>query len=134
MKDKLILTDGTIMELEAGASLASLAVICADKAAMVAVWDKLTPGNLASVSVQNGEGLTVGNYIDLVLSEPHMTATELADSTIKMVFGLRQKTEVELLAERLDVVEEGQEVQDGALADLGAVTSTLAGQMEGGKA
>lgn len=131
MKDKLILKDGSIIELEAGASLAVLTVICADKAAMVADWEKLTKDNLSVVSVQNGDGLTVGNYTDLVRCEPNLTATELADGTIKAVFGLREKTAEE---KRLDALEEGQQVQDGALADLGAVTSTLAEQIEGGKA
>lgn len=131
MKDNLILTDGTIIELEAGASLVNLTVICEDKSAMVATWDSLTPANLASVSVQTGDGLTIGNYTDLVLMTPNLTATELADGTVKMTFGLREKTEIEL---RLDNVEAGQEVQDGALADLGAATSALAEQMEGGQA
>lgn len=131
MKDKLILKDESIIELEAGASLAALTVISADKAAMVAAWDKLTPENLDVVTVQNGDGLTVGNYTDLVLMDPHVEATELADGTVKMVFKLREKTTEE---KRLDALEEGQQVQDGALADLGAATSTLAEQMEGGQA
>lgn len=131
MKDKLILKDGSIIELETGASLAALTVICADKAAMVATWDKLMPDNLAAVSVQNGDGLTVGNYTDLVQTEPHMAATVLANGTIVAVFGLREKTSEE---KRLDALEEGQQVQDGAISDLGAVTSTLAEQVEGGQA
>ena len=129
MKDKLILKNGSIVELEAGAALSNLTAVYPDKAAMVADWDKLTSDNLVSVSVQNGDGLTVGNYTNLILMEPNLAATELADGTIKMVFGLREKTDIE---KRLDAVEEGQAVQDGAIEDLGAVTSTLAEQAEGG--
>ena len=124
MKDNLILSNETIIELEAGASLNTLTTICADKAAMVATWDSLTPANLASVSVQNGDGLTVGNYTDLVLMTPNLAATELADGTIKMTFGLREKTEME---KRMDALEEGQEVQDGAIVEL-------AGMVAGGEA
>lgn len=115
MKDKLILKDGSIIELEAGTSLAALTVICADKATMIANWDKLTPDNLSIVSVQNGAGLTVGNYSDLVRMEPNLTATELADGTIKVVFGLREKTTIE---KDIDAIKMGQEVQDGAIVEL----------------
>lgn len=115
MKDKLILKDGSIIELEAGASLAALTAICADKAAMIASWDKLTKDNLSAASVQNGDGLTIGNYTDLVRMEPNLTATELADGTIKVVFGLREKTTIE---KDIDAIKMGQEVQDGAIVEL----------------
>ena len=49
MKDKLILKDGTEIELETGASLSAVGVLSADKTAMVATWDKLTPENLEEV-------------------------------------------------------------------------------------
>lgn len=127
-KDKLVLKNGTIIELEIGASLSAMTAVFADKATMVAAWDKLTPTNLASVSVVNSDGLTVGSYTDLVLLEPHMAGTALAGGTVRATFGLREKNETE---KRLDNLEEGQEVQDGAIGDLGAVASTLAEQIGG---
>ena len=42
-------------------------MLSADRAAMLATWELLTPGNLAQVQVKNGDGLTVGTYTDLVL-------------------------------------------------------------------
>lgn len=128
-KDKLILKDNTIIVLEVGASLSALTTILPDKAAAVAMWDKLTPVNLAAVSVQNGDGSTGSNYTDLILLEPHMAATELPDGTIKATFGLREKTEIE---KRLDNLEEGQQTQDGAIEDVAAVVSTMAEQVDGG--
>ena len=37
------------------------------------------------------------------------------------------------MEKRLDNVEAGQAIQDGAIADLGEVSSLLAEQMDGGK-
>ena len=92
-KDKLILKDLTEIELETGASLSTLGVLSADKAAMVATWDKLTPENLTEVQIQNGSGLVVGNYTDLAL----VSATSVInpDETILTYFNLREKTEME---------------------------------------
>lgn len=130
-KDKLVLKDNTGIELETGASLGALTAVFPNKLAMVAAWDKLTPDNLSAISVQNSAGLTVGNYTDLVLLEPHMAATELPDGTVRATFGLREKTDTE---KRLDAIENGQQTQDGAIEDMGAVVSAIAEQAEGGKA
>ena len=66
----------------------------------------------------------VGNYTDLVLvSETSMVA---ADGTVLTTYSLREKTDEE---KRLDALEEGKAVQDGAIDDLGKVVGTLA---EGG--
>ena len=124
MKDTMILKNGTIIELEAGASLGALQVAAADRAAMVSTWEVLTPDNLAAVQIKNGDGLVVGNYTNLVLvSETSMVA---ADGTVLTTYNLREKTDEE---KRLDALEEGKAVQDGAINDLGEVVGTLA---EGG--
>lgn len=130
MKDTLILQDGSIIELEAGASLYALPVISDNKSAMVATWDKLTESNLSEIQVKNGDGLVVGNYTDLVLASE--TSIVRTDGTILTTYSLREKTDIELLTERMAAVEEGQQVQDGAISDLGEVASVLAEQLEGG--
>lgn len=111
-KDKLILKDGTTMELEASASLANLTTIFADWTAAAAALPKLTKENLTSVQVQNSEGLTVGNYADLVLQPGTWEAKE---GGVHITITLREKTEIE---KRLDNVEAGQETQDGAIAEI----------------
>lgn len=127
-KDKLILRDGTAIELEAGASLAVIQVSASDRESMLQIWEKLTEENLAEVQIQNGNGLTVGTYKDLVLvSETSVVST---DGAVITTYRLREKTDVE---KRLDTVEAGQAIQDGAIADLGEVSSLLAEQMDGGK-
>ena len=124
MKDTLILKDGSVIELESGASLSALRVVSTDKTAMVTTWDKFIADNLAQVQVRNGDGLTVGNYTDLVLvSETSVIQT---DGTILTTYNLREKSAVELLEERISAVEEGQTVQDEAIADLEEISSFLA--------
>lgn len=124
MKDTLILKDGTAIELESADSLDLLQVLSADKTTMVSTWDKLTMDNLANVQVKNGDGLVSGNYTDLLLvSETSVVRT---DGSILTTYSLRQKTDIERIMERLAAVEEGQQVHDGAIADLGDITSVLA--------
>lgn len=127
MKDKMILKNNMEVELEAGASLAALQVLSVDRTAMTETWEKLTPENLAAVQIKNGDGMTVGTHTDLVLVSE--TSVVASDGMVLTTYALREKTPEE---KRLDALEAGQEVQDGALEDLGAVTSTLAAQVEGG--
>lgn len=126
MKDTLILKNGTIIELEAGANLGTLQVVATDRAAMVATWEVLTPDNLATVQIKNGDGTVVGNYTDLVLVSE--TSVIAADGAVLTTYSLREKTSEE---KRLDALEEGQAVQDGAINDLGEAVGTIA---EGGAA
>lgn len=128
MKDKLILKDGTEIELEAGASLSDMKVISSDKASMASTWDKLTTDNLKSVQVKNGDGLVVGNYENLVLDSETSKVQE--DGSILTSFHIRQKTETELIREEIEELKAGQEVQDGAISDLGATVSDIAGGAE----
>ena len=125
MKDTMILRDGTVIELEAGASLGDIRVMAADRADMAATWAKLTPENLAVVQVKNGAGLVAGNYTDLVLDAE--TSTAAADGTVLTSYHLRPKTE--RLTERVGAVESGQEVQDGAINDLGTAVGEIAGEV-----
>ena len=128
-KDKLILKDGTEITLEAGASLGALQVVSADRAAMLATWELLTLTNLAAVQIKNGDGLTVGTYTDLVLASE--TSVVAPDGMVLTTYSLRHKTDVERLAERVTVVEEGQQAQDGAINDVATLAGTLAEQTGG---
>ena len=129
MKDTLILKDGTVIELEAGASFGALQVLSGDKSTMVSTWDKLTRDNLSSVQVKNGEGEVIGNDTDLLLVSETSVVQE--DGSILTTYNLRQKTEMEKLLERLAAVEEGQQIQDGAINDVATLTGQLAGKLAG---
>lgn len=129
MKDTMILKDGTVIDLEAGASLSAMQVLAADRAAMAVTWGKLTPENLAEVQIKNGDGLTGGTYTGLVLVSE--TSTVALNGSVLTSYSLREKTAEE---KRLDALEAGQDVQDGAIEDIAAATSAIADQMEGVKA
>ena len=129
MKDKMILKNGHEIELEAGASLGALQVLSADRAAMLATWELLTPDNLAAVQIKNGAGLTVGTYTDLVLVSE--TSVVASDGTILTTYSLRPKTDVERLEEKVAAVEAGQQVQDGAINDVATLVGSLAEQAGG---
>ena len=128
-KDKLILKNGAEIKLEAGAYIGAIQVLSADRAAMLATWELLTPDNLAAVQIKNSAGLTVGTYTDLVLVSE--TSVVASDGTVLTTYSLRPKTDVERLTERVAVVEEGQQVQDGAINDVAKLAGSLAEQAGG---
>lgn len=123
MKDKLLLNNQLQIEIESTSSLSDIKVISETKTDMVSVWNILTEQNLKSMQIQTGDGITVANYENLVLDSE--TSTIQPDDTILTSFHLREKTEVELLRERVEQLENGQEVQDGAIMDLGDAVSAL---------
>ena len=96
---------------------------------MLATWELLTPDNLSQVQIKTGAGLTVGTYTDLILASE--TSVVASDGMVLTTYSLRHKTDVERLAERVTVVEEGQQVQDGAINDVATLAGTLAEQTGG---
>lgn len=108
MKDTLILKDGTVIELEAGAYLGALQVHSADKASMVSAWDKMTMDNLEAVQIKNGDGMVVGSYSGLLLVSE--TSVVGPDGSVLTTYNLRQKTELEKILERLAAVEETTDI------------------------
>lgn len=126
-KDIMIFKDGSEISLEAGASLGNIQVISESKYDMISCWEKFTNENLSEFQIKNGDYLTVGTYKNLVLVSE--TSTVRPDKTILTSYSLREKTAEEV---RLDALEDGQDVLNGAIADLGEITSSLAGEMEGG--
>ncbi|NBH24648.1 hypothetical protein D3Z60_02290 [Lachnospiraceae bacterium] len=130
MKNILVLKDGSEIGLETGASLPDMKVLSDTKQDMVSVWDRLTENNLSEVQIKDGDGLIVATYQNLILDSE--TSTLNKDRTVLTSFKLRGKTEVEFLMEMVESLENRQEVQDGAITDLGAAVSRLA--EEGGLA
>lgn len=123
----IVLKDETKIQIEEGASLDHIVHIAEDETAAVEVCAALTPQNVESVTFIHeceGEEQVVGEYTDLILTAaPVRQDTE--DEKVSVTFGLREKTSVEL---RLDALEEGQAVQDGAIEDLGIVVSEMGGE------
>lgn len=128
MKDKLILKNGKEIEIEEGSSLGAISVVSATKSAMIKTWDTLTSANLKDIKIQTADGTEIGQYTDIVLDNE--TSTVQSDGSILTVYHLRAKTEIELLKEEIAELRAGQEVQDGAISDLGEAVSEIAGGTE----
>ena len=120
-KDALELKNGAIITLETGASLENMEVLSKNMTEMIKVWGEMTEENLSEVQVKNGSGVAVGRYAGLLLvSETSIVQT---DGSIRTSFRLREKTDME---KRMDAIEGGQTVQDGAIMDLAETVSTIA--------
>lgn len=119
--DKLKFLDGTLIDIEDGASLADVTHIATNEANALFVCGKVTAENVEHLEFYHGELLT-GQYDNVIIAAP-TTREDGENGTVIVRMHFREKTEVEL---RLDALEEGQTVQDGAIEDIGAVLSDMA--------
>lgn len=126
MMEKLVLKDKTEVVIKEGASLNNITTEVESFAALGNVAEALRKeGNLDIVQFLSGENV-VGDYSDVVLESPLFREVDKQGETVTAVFALREKTNVE---KRLDALEKGQGIQDGAIEDFGSVVSELS---EGG--
>lgn len=128
-KDKLVLADGTEIELEISLGISALTATVESKDAACELWKKFTTDNLKLVNIKNADDLTIGKYSDMVLN--HVTGADNADGTVQITFSLRNKTVEELLTERVVALESGQQMHGLAIEDLGQAMSDIA-DAEGG--
>ena len=121
--DKLKFVDGTIIDIEEGATLSEVTHIASNEANAMFVCGKVVPGNVEHLEFYHGELLT-GQYDNVIIAAP-TTREDGEGETVIVRMHFREKTDLE---KRVDALEEGQTVQDGAIEDIGAVLSDL---MEG---
>lgn len=119
--DKIILKDNTTIEATSITSIGNIKTTVADVTALQELKDNLSSDNLELVKVLNDAGLTVAEYKELVLNP--VMEIEWIEGGISARVSLREKDELE---KRMDAVEDGQKVQDGAIADLGSAVSDIA--------
>lgn len=119
--DKLKFLDGTIIDIEEGATLSEVTHIATNEANALFVCGKVTAENVASLQFLHGEAVT-GDYQNVIIAAP-TTREDGENGAVIVRMHFREKTDVEL---RLDALEEGQTVQDGAIEDIGAVLSDMA--------
>ena len=118
--DKLKFIDGTIIDIEDGATLSEVTHIATNEANAMYVCGKVTAENVASLQFLHGEAVT-GDYQNVVIAAP-TTREDGEEGAVIVRMHFREKTDVEL---RLDALEEAQTVQDGAIEDIGAVLSDI---------
>lgn len=128
---KLVLADASEITLESGAAIGCMKTHYPDRRAMLSDWERLTPENLKEVQIKADDAV-ISCHDGLILESE--TSVLNADGTVDTVWAIREKTENERLRDEIEALKEGQAVQDGAIEDLGAMTSALAEQQEGGKA
>lgn len=120
--DYIKLTDGTQVTIEDGASLDHIIHISATEADATAVCTAVTAENIAHMEFYNeGAEQPYGVYDDLALNAPLTRHDE--NGAVVVTISLREKTDIE---KRLDALEESQEIQDGAIEDIGMVLSDIA--------
>lgn len=119
--DKLKFVDGTIIDIEEGASLGEVTHIANNEANAMYVCGKVTAENVEHLEFLHGELIT-GSYDHVIIAAP-TTREDGEGETVVVRMHFREKTELEL---RVDALEESQEVQDGAIEDIGTVLSDMA--------
>ena len=119
--DKLKFIDGTIIDIEDGATLSDITHIASNEANALFVCGKVVPGNVEHLEFFHGELLT-GQYDNVIIAAP-TTREDGEEGAVIVRMHFREKTELEL---RVDALEESQEIQDGAIEDIGTVLSDLA--------
>ena len=117
--EKIFFADKTEFELLPGASLGENKVVVQDFADLKTVADALTKeGNLDTVQYKSNDQVT-GEYKDMKLEMPLFRAVNYTgEKKVVATFIIREKTETE---KRLDKLEKGQVVQDGAILELAGV-------------
>lgn len=125
MKDYMKLATGRQIEVEDGTYLGGIVHIAEDEAAAVEVCAAITPAALSHVEFCSGEtGEAYGIYENLIkTAEPARQTNDDGTGTVTVTISLREKTALE---KRLDALEESQEIQDGAIEDIGMVLSDMA--------
>ena len=88
--EKLILKDGTELEIKEGASANGIELEVANYAALGELAAKLTKENVSEVKFQSGDQVT-GEYNGMVLQEPHFRVTQ-EPGHLSVMIGIRQMT------------------------------------------
>ena len=117
---KLVLANDYEFQIEEGFSLSRIIHISATDADSLEVSRQVTNENVESVKFYHDSTL-IGEYNNLILISPPMRYDN-EDETITVLIKLRAMTDVEV---RLAALEKTQQIQDGAIEDLGEAVSDL---------
>lgn len=114
--EKMIVKDKTELKIKEGAALNAVTALADDWSGVGKIAETLRKkGNLDEVQFASDDVIT-GVYHDMKLEMPLFYAVDVTeDGKIKATFAIREKTEME---RRLDALEAGQNVQDGAIMEL----------------
>ena len=143
---KLVLSNDNIITYIKDLSINDIVAEYETLAAAQADIAKLIPENLKYVEIRTDDDSILGKYYNLILNDTDIINifNESGEEVIKyeIHFHLRNKTDIEKLSERIDALEgheayqnvaianlqESQEVQDGAIEDIGLAISEIVGE------
>lgn len=114
MMEKLVLKDKTEITIKEGASLNAITAVVEQFKDLDPIASALMKeGNLDTVEFKHEDEVT-GSYTDMRLEYP-LFQVNVVNEKVEATFAIREKTEEE---KRLDSLEKGQSVQDGAIMDM----------------
>lgn len=123
------LANGYTFPVEDGASISNIVHMAIDEDAALDVCAELTDENLRHVEFLDVNNIVIGSYDYLAKVENPTRQTQNDGVTVKVCIHLREKDAMEI---RLDEIEERQrqiietqEIQDGAIEDIGTALSDL---------
>lgn len=114
MMEKLVLKDKTEITIKEGASLNAITAVVEQFKDLDPIASALMKaGNLDTVEFKHEDEVT-GSYTDMRLEYP-LFQVNVVNEKVEATFAIREKTEEE---KRLDSLEKGQSVQDGAIMEM----------------
>lgn len=112
-KEKIVLKDGTEIEIENGASSNVITILAADFTVIADLYEKkMTEANLEEYRLTNAVGQAYDTRTNQYVASANVST---ADVGYKVAFNIAN---VDMVAKRLDALEETQEIQDGAIIEL----------------
>lgn len=124
---KLILEDGNTITYDHDNGIGDIVAQYNTQADAQAVAALITPENTQSIQIQTDGGSPVSQHTGLILDGTEVIPIYGDEEAVgyELHVHLREKTQMEIVTERLDALEESQNLQDGAIDDLGEAVSGL---------
>ncbi|NDO67395.1 hypothetical protein FMM80_01050 [Schaedlerella arabinosiphila] len=126
-KEKIVLKDCTQIEIENGAIENRIQTVIQNFSELEELYEKFTEENLENYIIQNASGLTCATIENKRLDDIRV---KKVDTFYLVTFNL---VDVDMLEKRVAMLEESQkelkesqDIQDGAIDDLGIMVSDLA--------
>ncbi len=121
------LANGVSVDILDGATLNHTVIVANDFTTLGTIANALINNNSLKTVQYISNNEVVGEYSDMLLESPLFSNVYFGtDGKVNATISIREKTDIE---KRLEALEAGQQVQDGAITDLGDVVSAIA---EGG--
>ena len=126
--DKIILKDGTIVEIKESSNGGSFRMHFLDPQDYLTILAKLTQDNLSAYQVQTAEGLTSARPENKECLNQTVTPIWTDEGTLGGLAVTFYITDVDMLAKAVkdlqagqEVLTEGQGIQDGAIAEIAGI-------------